>query len=68
MNLLYNRIQNFPSFIRSMVYTHDGWIVGGAAKFMVGLIIEVVDELGGADTKLGRKLLEAVNVLCVKEQ
>lgn len=20
-----------------MVYTHDGWIVGGAAKFMVGL-------------------------------
>lgn len=40
MNILHSRIQNFQPLVRSLIYTHDGWIVGGAAKFIVGLTDE----------------------------
>lgn len=35
--LIYSRLQDLPSFVRNLVYNHDGWIVGSGARYLLGL-------------------------------
>ncbi len=41
--VVYERLRDIPAFVKSMVYSHNGWIVGGGAKYLCGLKNEVND-------------------------
>lgn len=38
LNILYPRIGLLPTVARAFVYTHDGWVVGSAARYLLGLV------------------------------
>ena len=38
LNILYPRIGLLPAAARAFVHTHDGWVVGSAAKYLLGLV------------------------------
>jgi len=38
VSFCYERLRNMPSLVKTLTFSHDGWIVGGAAKYMCGLI------------------------------
>ncbi len=40
MVINYKLIGPLPPIVRALVYGHDAWIVGGAAKYMLGLVAE----------------------------
>ena len=35
--IIYNRIKDIPILVRTLSFLTDGWIVGGAAKYLAGL-------------------------------
>lgn len=35
--IIYERLQILPTAARSLVYVHNGWIVGGSTKFLLGI-------------------------------
>lgn len=34
----YEALREIPSLVKTLTFIHNGWIVGGAAKYMCGLI------------------------------
>ena len=34
---VYDRLRELPALVRSMCFSHDAWIVGGAAVYLCGL-------------------------------
>ena len=40
MKLKYKRLIELPAIVRSFCHNNDGWIVGGAAMYLLGLIDE----------------------------
>lgn len=36
-NIIHERLQILPPSARALVYGHDGWIVGGCTKYILGI-------------------------------
>lgn len=40
---IYARSRHLPSFVRTLCWNHEGWVVGGGAKYLIGLTRDYKD-------------------------